>query len=65
MEGGTNSYQIDTSVITQMMTGISQSVTQFVTAALPILGGIGCAVLVFFLGRMVFRLIKSWMSAGK
>lgn len=64
MEGNTN-YEIDTSVVIDMMNGISQSVTSFVTGALPILGGIGCAVLVFFLGRMVFRLIKSWMSAGK
>lgn len=64
MEGG-GSYSIDTTAIESMMSGISTSISDFVTAALPILGGIGCAVLVFFLGKMIFRLIKGWMSAGK
>lgn len=63
MEG--SNYQVDTTAITDMMEGIKGSLEQFIDSALPILAGIACAALVFFLGRFVFRLIKSWLSAGK
>lgn len=63
--GETQVGQIDTSAIITAMGGIRDSIQTFIGEALPILVAIGTAALVFFLGRFVFRLVKSWLSAGK
>lgn len=62
---GENTFSVDTTAIVDMASGVKDSILDFVTAILPIVGGIAAAVLVFWLGKMVFRLIKQWMNAGK
>lgn len=62
MEGGAADYTINTAAVTDMMSGVGDSLKSFAEAALPILGGIAAGVMIFWLGRWMFRLIKSWTS---
>ncbi len=55
----------DFSAATTQLTGLSTALTTWVTAAMPILGGIAAAFMVFWLGKMVFRLVKGWTSSAK
>lgn len=60
-----SNYSIDTQVISDMMNGIKTSLETYIDNAFPILAGIGCAALVFYLGRFIFRLVKNWLAGGK
>ena len=55
----------DFSAATTALTGVSTALTAWVTTAMPTLVGIASAFLVFWLGKMVFRLVKGWTSAAK
>ena len=62
-EGGTGS--IPTTEIITNLGNLQTSLTDFVSAVLPVVVTIGGAFMAFWLGRMVFGLIKSWANAGK
>ena len=54
----------DFSAATTALTDVSTSLTSWVTGAMPILVGIAGAFLIFWLGRKVFRIIKSWAGSS-
>lgn len=60
MEG--SSEGIDLAPVTEMLTNYKEGVGEYVTAALPILAGIGLAVAAFFFAKLAFRMVKSWLS---
>lgn len=64
-DGGANAYAVDTTACGEMLSGVSTSLTTFVTNSLPVLGGIASAFLVFWIGKMVFRLVKGWVNSSK
>lgn len=44
------------------LTNVKSGLETFASSALPILGGIAAAFMVFWLGKMIFRLVKGWAS---
>lgn len=59
---GGGSYSIDTSTVTEMLTGAQSSVSSFVSSAMPILGGIACAFAAFFLALIGWKLLKRFIN---
>lgn len=53
---------IDLSEATTALTSIKTALVDWVGDAVPILVAIAGAFMVFWLGKMVFRLVKSWTS---
>lgn len=65
-EGGTSgSSGPDFSAATTQLTSVSSALADWVETAAPLLGTIAAAFLVFWLGKMLFRLVKGWASAAK
>ena len=60
-----SSTGIDLSEATTALTGVKSALVDWVGDAMPILTAIAGAFLVFWLGKMVFRLVKGWTSAAK
>ena len=60
-EGG-SSASVDTSAVDTLLTGIKGDLTAWVSSAVPVLGGIAAAFLVFWLVKVVFRVIKGWAN---
>lgn len=56
---------VDTTAVSTAMTQIKTDLTTWVTAALPIVLGIAGAFLVFWLGKIVIRVIKSFGNSAK
>lgn len=56
---------VDTATIDTAMTQIKTDLTTWVTAALPIVLGIAGAFMVFWLGKIVIRVIKSFGNSAK
>lgn len=55
----------DFSAATTQLTSVSSALADWVETAAPLLGTIAAAFLVFWLGKMLFRLVKGWASAAK
>ena len=64
-EGAAGSAIVDTTAVNTAMTQIKSDLTTWVTAALPIVLGIAGAFLVFWLGKIVIRVIKSFGNSAK
>lgn len=64
-EGPAGSSLVDTTAVNTAMTQIKTDLTTWVTAALPIVLGIAGAFLVFWLGKIVIRVIKSFGNSAK
>lgn len=62
-EDASGSY--DFSVVNTELQKVSEAVKTWTTSALPYILGVGGVILVFFLARLGFRLLKSMISAGK
>ena len=59
----TGSY--DFSAVNTELEKVSTAVKTWVTAALPYILGVGGVMLIIFLGRLGFKMLKSMISAGK
>lgn len=55
----------DFSAATTALTGVQSALGDWVGDAMPILATIASAFLVFWLGKMIFRLVKGWASSAK
>lgn len=56
------SAAVDTTAVNTMLTGVKTSLSGWVTSAVPILGSIAGAFLLFWLGKVVFRVVKGWAN---
>lgn len=48
-----------------ILADLTSTLRDFVTAALPYVAGIGSVFMGFWLGRMIFGLVKKWANSGK
>lgn len=55
----------DFSAATTALTSIKTALVSWAGTAMPLLVAIGAAFMVFWLGKMIFRLVKGWTSAAK
>lgn len=55
----------DFSGATTALTSVATALKDWAGSAMPILVGIAAAFMAFWLGKMVFRLVKSWTSSAK
>lgn len=53
---------IDTSAVDTLLGNIKTDLSGWVTAALPVLGGIAAVFMVFWLGKVAFRVLKAWAN---
>lgn len=60
-EGGAGSV-IDTTAVDSLLTGVKDNLLSWVTAAVPVLGAIAGGFLVFWLGKVIFRVVKGWAN---
>lgn len=61
-EGAVGSSGLDTSAINTMVTNLKTDLSSWVTSAIPILGGIAAVFMIFWLGKVVFRVLKGWAN---
>lgn len=61
-EGSTGSSGLDTSAINTLVTNLKTDLSSWVTSAIPILGGIAAVFMIFWLGKVVFRVLKGWAN---
>lgn len=61
-EGAVGSSGLDTTAINTLVTNLKTDLSGWVTSAIPILGGIAAVFMIFWLGKVVFRVLKSWAS---
>lgn len=55
----------DFSAATTALTSLKTALVAWTGTAMPIFVAIGAAFMVFWLGKMIFRLVKGWASASK
>lgn len=53
---------LDTTAVDALLNGLKENLTQWVTSAVPILGSIAGAFLIFWLGKVIFRVVKGWSN---
>lgn len=56
------STTVDTSAVQTLLTGLNTNLGSWVTSALPVLGTIAGSFLLFWLGKVVFRVVKGWAN---
>lgn len=61
-EGPTGTSGLDTTAITTLVTNLKTDLSSWVTSAIPILGGIAAVFMIFWLGKVVFRVLKGWAN---
>ena len=61
-EGAAGSSGLDTTAITTLVTNLKTDLSAWVTSAIPILGGIAAVFMIFWLGKVVFRVLKGWAN---
>lgn len=61
-EGASGTSGLDTTAINTLVTNLKTDLSGWVTSAIPILGGIAAVFMIFWLGKVVFRVLKSWAS---
>ena len=58
----TNTSGLDTTAINTLVTNLKTDLSSWVTSAIPILGGIAAVFMIFWLGKVVFRVLKGWAN---
>ena len=53
---------LDTTAINTLVTNLKTDLSAWVTSAIPILGGIAAVFMIFWLGKVVFRVLKGWAN---
>lgn len=61
-EGAVGSSGLDTTAINTLVTNLKTDLSGWVTSAIPILGGIAAVFMIFWLGKVVFRVLKGWAN---
>ena len=61
-EGAAGSSGLDTTAINSLVTNLKTDLSAWVTSAIPILGGIAAVFMIFWLGKVVFRVLKGWAN---
>ena len=61
-EPSTTSSGLDTTAINTLVTNLKTDLSSWVTSAIPILGGIAAVFMIFWLGKVVFRVLKGWAN---
>ena len=61
-DGATGSSGLDTTAINTLVTNLKTDLSSWVTSATPILGGIAAVFMIFWLGKVVFRVLKGWAN---
>lgn len=61
-DGATGSSGLDTTAINTLVTNLKTDLSSWVTSAIPILGGIAAVFMIFWLGKVVFRVLKGWAN---
>ena len=61
-EGAAGSSGLDTTAINTLVTNLKTDLSSWVTSAIPILGGIAAVFMIFWLGKVVFRVLKGWAN---
>ena len=61
-EGSAGSSGLDTTAINTLVTNLKTDLSAWVTSAIPILGGIAAVFMIFWLGKVVFRVLKGWAN---
>lgn len=61
-EGPTGTSGLDTTAINTLVTNLKTDLASWVTSAIPILGGIAAVFMIFWLGKVVFRVLKGWAN---
>lgn len=61
-EGPTGTSGLDTTAINTLVTNLKTDLSSWVTSAIPILGGIAAVFMIFWLGKVVFRVLKGWAN---
>lgn len=58
----TGTSGLDTTAINTLVTNLKTDLSSWVTSAIPILGGIAAVFMIFWLGKVVFRVLKGWAN---
>lgn len=53
---------LDTTAVDSLLEGLKGNLTTWVTTAVPVLGAIAGGFLVFWLGKVIFRVVKGWAN---
>lgn len=61
-EGAVGTSGLDTSAIDTLISNLKTDLSGWVTSAIPILGGIAAVFMIFWLGKVVFRVLKGWAN---
>lgn len=61
-DGAAGTSGLDTTAINTLVTNLKTDLSGWVTSAIPILGGIAAVFMIFWLGKVVFRVIKGWAN---
>ena len=61
-DGTAGSSGLDTTAINTLVTNLKTDLSGWVTSAIPILGGIAAVFMIFWLGKVVFRVLKGWAN---
>ena len=61
-DGAAGSSGLDTTAINTLVTNLKTDLSSWVTSAIPILGGIAAVFMIFWLGKVVFRVLKGWAN---
>lgn len=59
---GTPGAVLDTTAVDTLLNGLKDNLGSWVTSAVPVLGTIAGAFLIFWLGKVVFRVVKGWAN---
>lgn len=61
-EGPGGSAVLDTTAVDALLNGLKDNLGSWVTSAVPVLGSIAGAFLIFWLGKVIFRVVKGWSN---
>lgn len=53
---------LDTTAVDALLNGLKDNLGSWVTSAVPVLGSIAGAFLIFWLGKVIFRVVKGWSN---
>ena len=60
-EGAGNAV-LNTTAVDTLLTGLKDNLLSWVTSAVPVLGSIAGGFLIFWLGKVIFRVVKGWSN---
>lgn len=53
---------LDTTAVNSLLTGLKDNLLSWVTSAVPVVGAIAGGFLIFWLGKVIFRVVKGWAN---